>query len=456
MIEIREKPGDMQMAAEIARLVDSAGGRTFFVGGFVRDRVLGRENKDIDIEVHGITVEKLEEILAELGEQTEMGASFGIFGLRGYDIDIAMPRKEEATGRGHRDFKVDIDPFIGTYKAAIRRDFTINAMMQDVLTGEIVDHFGGLDDIRASVLRHVNDDTFAEDPLRVLRAAQFAARFNFSVAEETVSLAKTMDLTALSWERIAGELQKALLKADAPSIFFREMRRMDQLSYWFPEMEQLIGLEQNPEYHPEGDVWTHTLMVIDEAAKLRKEADYPMGLMITAMVHDMGKAVCTTVDESGKIRSIGHENESELIESALSRITTEIRLKKYVHNMTQLHMRPVSLAKQTEKQKPYDKLFDQSVDPHDLLLFAKADYLGRKDVPDYTETEQLLQEKLRKFDELMSKPYVMGRDLVEMGLTPGPEFKELLEYAHTLRLAGVDKKAALSQTMALHRSMQND
>jgi tRNA nucleotidyltransferase (CCA-adding enzyme) len=329
-------------------------------------------------------------------------------------------------------------------------------MMQDVLTGEIVDHFGGLDDIRASVLRHVNDDTFAEDPLRVLRAAQFAARFNFSVAEETVSLAKTMDLTALSWERIAGELQKALLKADAPSIFFREMRRMDQLSYWFPEMEQLIGLEQNPEYHPEGDVWTHTLMVIDEAAKLRKEADYPMGLMITAMVHDMGKAVCTTVDESGKIRSIGHENESELIESALSRITTEIRLKKYVHNMTQLHMRPVSLAKQTEKQKPYDKLFDQSVDPHDLLLFAKADYLGRKDVPDYTETEQLLQEKLRKFDELMSKPYVMGRDLVEMGLTPGPEFKELLEYAHTLRLAGVDKKAALSQTMALHRRMQND
>lgn len=456
MMEIREKPGDMQMAAEIARLVDAAGGRTFFVGGFVRDRVLGRENKDIDIEVHGITVEKLEEILSELGEQTEMGASFGIFGLRGYDIDIAMPRKEEATGRGHRDFKVDIDPFIGTYKAAIRRDFTINAMMQDVLTGEIVDHFGGLDDIRASVLRHVNDDTFAEDPLRVLRAAQFAARFNFSVAEETVSLAKTMDLTALSWERIAGELQKALLKADAPSIFFREMRRMDQLSYWFPEMEQLIGLEQNPEYHPEGDVWTHTLMVIDEAAKLRKEADYPMGLMITAMVHDMGKAVCTTVDESGKIRSIGHENESELIESALSRITTEIRLKKYVHNMMQLHMRPVSLAKQTEKQKPYDKLFDQSVDPHDLLLFAKADYLGRKDVPDYTETEQLLQEKLRKFDELMAKPYVMGRDLVEMGLTPGPEFKELLEYAHTLRLAGVDKKAALSQTMALYRSMQND
>lgn len=456
MLEIREKPSDMQMASEIAKLVDAAGGRTFFVGGFVRDRVLGRENKDIDIEVHGITVEKLEEILAELGEQTEMGASFGIFGLRGYDLDIAMPRKEEATGRGHRDFKVDIDPFIGTYKAAIRRDFTINAMMQDVLTGEIVDHFGGLDDISAGVLRHVNDDTFAEDPLRVLRAAQFAARFNFSVAEETVSLAKTMDLTALSWERIAGELQKALLKADAPSIFFREMRRMNQLAYWFPEMEQLIGLEQNPEYHPEGDVWTHTLMVMDEAARLREEADYPLGLMVTAMVHDMGKAVCTTIDESGIIRSIGHENESELIEKALARITTEIRLKKYVHNMTRLHMRPVSLAKQTEKQKPYDKLFDQSVDPHDLLLFAKADYLGRKDVPDYTETEQLLQEKLRKFDELMAKPYVMGRDLVEMGLTPGPEFKELLEYAHTLRLAGVDKKAALSQTMALHRSMQND
>ncbi len=456
MLEINKKSSDMFMATEIAKQVDLAGGRTFFVGGFVRDRVLGRENKDIDIEIHGITVEKLEEILSGLGERSEMGASFGIFGLHGYDIDIAMPRKEEAIGRGHRDFKVDIDPFIGTYKAAVRRDFTINAMMQDVLTGEIVDHFGGLDDIKAGVLRHVNDDTFVEDPLRVLRAAQFAARFNFSVAEDTIALAKTMDLTALARERIAGELQKALLKADSPSIFFREMRKMDQLSYWFPEMEQLIGVEQNPEFHPEGDVWTHTLMVIDEAARLRKEANYPLGLMMTAMVHDMGKAVCTTVDENGKIRSIGHENESELIETALSRITTEIRLKKYVHNMTLLHMRPNSLANQTKKQKPYDKLFDQSVDPHDLLLLAKADHLGRKDIPDYAETEQLLQEKLKAFDELMARPYVMGRDLVEMGLEPGPEFKELLDYAHALRLAGVDKKAALSQTMALHRSKNND
>lgn len=454
MLEVREKPSEMQMAAEIAKLVDLAGGRTFFVGGFVRDRVLGRDNKDIDIEIHGITVEQLESTLAELGEQTEMGASFGIFGLRGYDIDIAMPRKEEAIGRGHRDFKVDIDPFLGTYKAAIRRDFTINAMMQDVLTGEIVDHFGGLNDIRAGILRHVNDDTFVEDPLRVLRAAQFAARFNFSVAEETVALARTMDLTALAKERIAGELQKAMLKADSPSIFFREIRRMDQLGYWFPEMEQLIGVMQNPEHHPEGDVWNHTLMVIDEAAKLRKEAHYPMGLMITAMVHDMGKAVCTAVDEKGKIRAIGHENEAELIETAMSRFTSEIRLKRYVHNMTLLHMRPNSLAKQTTNQKPYDKLFDQSVDPHDLLLVAKADRLGRKDPPDYSEKEQLLNEKLRNFNELMAKPYVMGRDLVEMGLTPGPEFKELLEYAHALRLAGVDKKAALSQTMALHRSKQ--
>ncbi len=455
MQEFREKPDDMQMAAEIAKLVDRNGGRTFLVGGFVRDRVMGRENKDIDIEIHGITVEQLESILAELGDQTEMGASFGIFGLRGYDIDIAMPRKEEATGRGHRDFRVDIDPFLGTYKAAVRRDFTINAMMQDVLTGEIVDHFDGQEDIRAGVLRHVNEETFVEDPLRVLRAAQFAARFNFTVAEETVELAKTMDLTALAKERIMGELEKALMKAGSPSIFFREMRRMDQLGYWFPEMEQMIGVMQNPEFHPEGDVWTHTLMVMDEAAKLRKDANYPMGLMMTAMVHDMGKAVCTTIDEDGRIRSIGHENEAELIETALSRVTSEVRLKRYVHNMTELHMRPNSLAQQTVKQKPYDKLFDLSVDPHDLLLVAKADHLGRKDPPDYSEKEQLLQEKLVKFNELMAKPYVMGRDLVEMGLAPGPEFKELLDYAHTLRIAGVDKKAALSQTMALHRSMQN-
>ena len=225
---------DRQMARRVAELVAAEGGHTYFVGGFVRDALLGRENKDVDIEVHGITPKCLEGILDSLGQRITIGESFGIFNLKGYSLDIAMPRKEEARGRGHKDFAIFVDPFIGTEGACRRRDFTFNALMQDVLTGEIVDHFGGQVDLKAGVLRHVNDTSFAEDPLRVLRAALFAARFDFRVAEETVELCRRMDLKALPRERIWGELEKALLKAEKPSVFFEVLRQMDQLDFWFP------------------------------------------------------------------------------------------------------------------------------------------------------------------------------------------------------------------------------
>ena len=175
---------NLNMSRKIAALVNELGGKTYYVGGMVRDELLGIESKDVDIEVHGITPGQLENILDSVGEKLKIGASFGIFSLRGYDIDIAMPRTEQATGRGHRDFEVFIDPFLGVEKAATRRDFTVNALMKDVLTGEITDCFGGIEDLKNGILRHVNDKTFVEDPLRALRAGQFAARFNFKIAPE--------------------------------------------------------------------------------------------------------------------------------------------------------------------------------------------------------------------------------------------------------------------------------
>ena len=237
---------NLLMAREVARLVAQNGGSTYYVGGFVRDALTGRENKDVDIEVHGITPQCLKEILDSLGQRITIGESFGIFNLKGYSLDIAMPRMEEARGRGHRDFDIFVDPFIGTEAACRRRDFTINALMQDVLTGQIVDHFGGQVDLKQGILRHVNDASFAEDPLRILRAAQFAARFDFRVAPETIELCRKMDLRHLPRERIEGELKKALLKAEKPSIFFEVLRQMDQLDIWFPEVKALIGI---PESH---------------------------------------------------------------------------------------------------------------------------------------------------------------------------------------------------------------
>ncbi len=447
---------DFVMAKKIAARVAEYGGRTFLVGGIVRDQILGRENKDVDIEIHGVTPEQLEAILDSLGSRTEMGADFGIFGLRGYDLDIAMPRKEEATGRGHRDFKVYVDPFLGTEKAAKRRDFTMNALMQDILTGEIIDHFGGVEDAKKGVLRHVNAATFVEDPLRVLRAAQFAARFEFQVAKETVELAKTMDLTTLARERILGELEKALLKARKPSIFFEEMRKMEQLSFWFSEIEQLIGVPQNPLHHPEGDVWIHTMMVLDQAAALKDQAANPLGFMIAALTHDLGKITAAT-ETDGVIRSLYHEKDGLLIiNTFLKRITSETKLIKYVLNMDEHHMKPNMMAAQHSCKKAMNKMFDEAIDPKGLILFARADALGKGTQEDRKETERFLWDSLAVFEETMSKPFVMGADLVKAGMKPGPQFSEILAYAHRLRLAGVEKESALKQTLAYVRTLKDE
>lgn len=444
---------DQKMAREVARLVAARGGRAYYVGGFVRDALIQKENKDVDIEVHGISPKCLEKILDSLGERIAMGESFGIFGLKGYSLDIAMPRKEEARGLGHKDFDVFVDPFIGTEAAARRRDFTFNALMQDVLTGEIVDHFGGMEDLNAGVLRHVNDKSFAEDPLRVLRAAQFAARFGFRVAEETVALCSRMQLQHLPRERIEGELKKALLKAERPSVFFETLREMNQLDIWFPEVKALIGVPQNPVYHSEGDVWTHTMMVLDEAAKLRHRTANPYWFMLSALTHDFGKAICTA-EVNGVLHAYHHESEGlPLAEAFLRRITDESKLIAYVLNLTEHHMRPNTAAGARSSIKSTNKMYDQSVDPEGLVCIALADDRGRITQAPAADHEAFLYERLEHFREVMSRPYVMGRDLIEAGLTPGVEFTEILKHAHKLRLAGIPKESALKQTLAYSRKI---
>ena len=436
---------DLQMASQIAELVRDTGGRTYFVGGCVRDSVLRRESKDIDLEIHGIAPEVLDEILRTLGEPLIMGSSFGIMGLRHYDLDIAMPQKH---GRDGRDFYDAADPFAGTENAARRRDLTMNALMQDVLTGEIVDHFGGLADLAKGIIRHVDDVTFAQDPLRVIRAAQFAARFQFDVAQETVQLARKLDLSGISRERIWGELEKVLMKSEKPSVFFRVLREMDQLDTWFPEVKQLIGVEQNPKFHPEGDVWNHTMLVLDLAAQLRNRAEHPLKFMVAALCHDFGKITATT-NTDGRIRSIGHELEGiGLAETFLRRLTNEAGVIRYVLNMVKLHMRPNQMAEQRSSSKSMCRLLDSSVAPKDLILLAKADHCSRPNASAYEKTEQYLYDHLKLYRERMAQPCVMGADLIQAGFRPGREFKDALDYAHKLRLAGVPKENALRQTIA--------
>lgn len=438
---------NITLAKRIATAIANEGGRAYYVGGYVRDQILGVENKDIDIEIHGITIDILEKILLSFGKPISMGNSFGIYQLQNANVDISLPRSGEDLYK--------IDPFIGIEAAAGRRDFTINALMQDILTNEVIDFFGGREDIDNRIIRQVSNHTFISNPLRVFRAAQFAARFSFSVDNKTSLSASEINLSTIASERVYSELEKALLKAEKPSAFFEELRKMNQLSVWFPELAALIDVLQNPVHHPEGNVWIHTMQVLDEAAKLREKSYHPYWFMLSALCHDYGKAL-TTEEQSGTLHAYGHEIEGLLLtEHFLNRLTSNFKLTQYVLNMVELHMKPNSMARNTESVKSFMKLFDQSICPEDLLLLSKADYLGRVgeetdvelQINNYKPTEAKLHDMLSRFRKEMAQPYVRGRDLVEAGIEPGALMGEALQYAHKLRIAGLPKNEQLRQTL---------
>lgn len=438
---------------KVAELVRENVGRAFYVGGVVRDALLGSENKDIDIEVHGVIPEKLTEILESVGQHLSFGKSFGVYSLKGYDIDIALPRREYTTGAGHRDFEVYTDPFIGYEAAARRRDFTINAMMQDVLTGEIIDPFGGREDLQKGIIRHVDPISFVDDPLRVFRGAQFASRYEFKIAPETMELCRGMDLSVLSRERVEVELKTTFLKGKKPSIFFEYLREMNQLHPWFEVLEQLIGVPQSPKYHPEGDVWNHTMEAIDRAVLYREKVSNPYAFTLLCLCHDFGK-IDATEEKDGVVRSIDHETKGmHRVKDFLHSITNESEVTRYVMNMVPLHMKPHRIAVAESSEKTTNEMFDSAVSPGDLIYFSMCDLPMLSGDTPYTGKNAFLFERLEVYKEYMSRPYVAGKDLINEGLKPGPEFSKVLEYAHNLRLAGIEKNDALKQTLGYARSI---
>ena len=440
---------DLCLARQIADRVAEAGGSVYLVGGCVRDALLGAPCKDVDIEVHGIAPETLRAILAEFGQVQERGAAFGVLGLAHSNLDIAMPRTESRTGERHQDFDVSVDPYLSLEEASRRRDFTFNALMQDVRSGEVIDLWGGRADLERRVVRHVSTETFADDPLRVFRAAQFAARFDAALAPETEVLCTGMDLTAISRERVFEELGKALTKAKRPSIFFRVLERQDHLKEFFPEVAQLRGVPQNPVYHPEGDVFDHTMLVLDAAAALRDQAEWPLAFMLAALCHDLGKFNATEISPEGKITSYLHPITGvPLAEAQLARLTSHAKLSRYVTNMVELHMRPNALANSHSKKKKTRMLFDMAVSPFDLILLSRADASGKTDKPYDMGNWAFLNERLADYRQAVARPMVTGQDLVAAGLRPGADFKRLLQRARELHFAGLEKQRALKQVLA--------
>lgn len=249
------------------------------------------------------------------------------------------------------------------------------------------------------------------------------------------------------------ELEAVLLNAGKPSVFFERLREDGELDAELPELKALIGVPQNKKYHVEGDVWTHTMMVTDEAAERRDIVKNPLGFMLSALCHDMGKAVSTTVDEDGTVHAYEHEKLGiPIVRTFLGRFTNDEKLTGYVLNMTELHMEPNKMAAVGSKLKKTNRLFDSSAEPFDLIQLAVCDGLGK--LPKCDDTEGFLMERFRIFEEMMKQPYVTAQDLVNAGAEPSADINEVLAYAHKLRLAGLGKDEQLRQSLAYARTIK--
>ena len=429
---------------KIAKAIYLSKGRVILVGGAVRDHFLDqRISKDLDLEVFGLSMHDLESLLGEFGKIHATGKSFGVLKLKTPTAayDFSLPRREKKTGKGHRGFKITTDPRMSFKEAASRRDFTINSMGYDLLEKNLLDPFEGIEDIKNKKLRHVGP-AFAEDPLRVFRAMQFSARLEFKISSQTVKFCRKLDLSELPRERIFEEFCKLLLKAKKPSIGLKAAKQLGVLKY-YPELKALIGVPQDPKWHPEGDVWTHTLMVIDEAARLRVGIEKKdLILMFGALCHDFGKPL-TTKFLNGRWRSPSHDkNGIEPTLQFLQKLTDDRDLIKQVTGMVKEHLRPIQLFNERNRiNSGTIKRLALRVKIPDLILLAKADYLGRnltkKERGNFEAGDWLLKEayKMKVVDE-GPRPLLMGKDLLKLGIPSGPEMGKILKIAFEKQLNG--------------------
>jgi tRNA nucleotidyltransferase (CCA-adding enzyme) len=461
----------LEMPPGLARLLAAlrdAGGRPYVVGGAVRDAILGLPVKDYDVEVFGLPHGRLEPVLAGQGRVDAVGQAFRVYKLSGVEgvlgaLDVALPRRDSKVGPGHRGIAVEGDPTLSIEEAARRRDFTMNAMLLDLATGELLDPWGGRRDLEARRLRAVDPRTFGEDPLRALRAVQFAARYELEVDEATAALCAAMPLAELPSDRVFGEIEKLLLKARRPSLGLTLLKSWGMLPAVAPELLPLEATPQDAAWHPEGDVWGHTLQVVDAAAALSTDLadDRPrrLALMLGALCHDLGKP-STTLFEDGRIRSRGHE------EAGLQ--PTRTLLDRWnVHTLLGYDVREQVLALVAHHLKPgqlydeRDRVGDGAVrrlarkcEPDLLYRVAKADCLGRRPGAFEPVAMEWFRERARQLDVAVRppEPILKGRDVVALGVPPGPEIGRILREVYERQLDGevttLEEARAAAQTLA--------
>lgn len=385
---------EKDLVIAVAKDVDAIGGKMYNVGGYVRDKILGRESKDIDVETHGITPTEFKSILSKYGEVDEIGASFGVLMVKGFDIDFTMPRTETKVGEGHKGFDVSIDPFMGTLTACRRRDFKFNAVMEEVLTGAIVDHFDGISELKKGIISHVDTDSFIEDPLRVFRACQFASRFNFEISKETLDLCSQIDITSLPRERVLKELEKAILKSEKPSIFFYNLKKMDKLKPFFNELGDL------------NDVMFD--YVISQIDKLENKSMESVLSIICYYIFDEDMFLSRFTNETNLIKNIKHNTYT------ITQLSSDLDIVK-MKNFAYLSLKKEDLMKDIVKAITSNEFYP---------LFEEVFNLAVEDV---------------------KVPLVTSKDLFKLGYKPGKDFGDKLKLAMKLQIEGLSKEEILSK-----------
>ncbi|MCB1184099.1 polynucleotide adenylyltransferase [bacterium] len=434
---------------DVCRRLAAAGGRAWLVGGTVRDLALGRDTGDLDLEVFGLPADRLQDTLAAAYDLDLVGRAFGILKLRGWPVDVGLPRREAKLGRGHKGFAIDSDPHLDLPTAAARRDFTLNAVYLDPLTGEVADPWQGLDDLDRGLLRHTSP-AFGEDPLRVLRGMQLVARFELHAVPETVALCRAVAREGLPGERLWGEWVKLLTLGRRPSLGLEFLRETGWLAH-FPELDALRGCPQDPHHHPEGDVWIHTLHALDAFAAERTGdpwEDLVVGCAV--LCHDLGKPGHTTREPDGRVRSLGHEQVSVArTESLLGAMTDNRRLLAEVKPLVAEHGHPTQLFRAGASAAAVRRLAARVGRIDRLVRVARADNFGRPPLPAdaYPAGDWLLAvAAAHDVIDTAPAPLIQGRHLVALGETPGPRFTPILDEVYAAQLDGdvTDETAALA------------
>lgn len=435
---------------KLAQQIQSKGGRALLVGGCVRDGILNqpideRRVVDVDMEVYGIAAEKLHELLKRDYEIDVVGQSFGVFKVRKHHIDVALPRRESKTGQGHKGFLVTGDPLLEPEEALLRRDFTINAILWDPLTDEVIDPLNGIKDLEERVLRHCSGH-FSEDPLRVLRAMQLIARFELSVNPRTLELCSTIQPEDLSKERIFGEWKKLITWGKKPSMGLKFLKDCGWIQY-YPQLEAIVGCLQRPDRHPEGDVWVHTLHCIDAFARERlgdEWEDLVVGFAV--LCHDFGKPATTTTDADGTINSRGHEEAGEAPTRAFLGLMTEQKnLIEAVVVLVKHHRKPIKLFEVQATDAAIRRLAHAVKRLDRLIRVCHADKAGRPPLKksDFPELGWIMNRAhILEIMHTAPRPIILGRHLIERGLQPGTQFTSIIEHCFQAQLDGKFRSTA--------------